>query len=140
MPDEVAICGEMAIFSEQEIVTTRKQVRDLAKSMGFGVTDITRIVTAASELTRNIQQYAHAGGVMRWAFLEQKDRVGLELSFEDSGPGIDDLNLVMQEGYSSSRSLGMGLPGAKRLMDELEITSTLGQGTCVVVRKWMHKR
>ena len=131
-----ALQGEFRIESESDIVTARKVVRDAATTLGFGITDVTRIVTAASELTRNIYHYARSG-VMRWRSLNQAARVGLELTFEDNGPGIPDIDKAMKVGFSTGKGLGMGLPGAKRLMDELTIESTVGKGTMVVVRKWL---
>jgi len=130
--------GEFRITSEHDIVMARKVVRDAATALGFGITDVTRIVTAASELTRNIYHYAKSG-VMHWRSLNQDASVGLELTFEDSGPGIADLEKAMEMGFSTGKGLGMGLPGAKRLMDELVIESTVGKGTTVVVRKWLKK-
>jgi serine/threonine-protein kinase RsbT len=128
--------GEFPIRSETDIVMARKVVRDAATVLGFGLTDVTRIVTAASELTRNIYHYAKSS-VVRWRTLNQDLRVGLELTFEDSGPGIPDIERAMEMGFSTGKGLGMGLPGAKRLMDELTIQSTVGKGTTVVVRKWL---
>lgn len=127
--------GEFRIESESNIVMARKVVRDAATSLGFGLTDVTRIVTATSELTRNIYHYANTG-VMRWRVLNQGSTVGLELTFEDSGPGIPDIQKAMEPGYTTGKSLGMGLPGSKRLMDEMTIESTVGKGTTVTVRKW----
>ncbi len=130
--------GEFRIESENDIVSARKIVRSAAVALGFGVTDVTRIVTAASELTRNI--YVHAkSGVMRWRTVNQGPHVGLELTFEDSGPGIPDVAKAMEVGYSTGTGLGMGLPGAKRLTDEMTIQSDVGKGTTVVVRKWLRK-
>jgi serine/threonine-protein kinase RsbT len=103
--------------------------------MGFGVTETTRIITAASELGRNVFKYA-GKGVMHWRTLQKGDVSGVELRFEDHGPGIADLDAAMREGYSTGGSLGMGLPGAKKLMDEMDIRTSHGQGTTVVVRKW----
>ena len=131
-----ALQGEFRIESESDIVTARKVVRDAATALGFGITDVTRIVTAASELTRNIYHYAKSG-VMRWRVLNRADGAGLELTFEDHGPGIPDVPKAMEMGFSTGKGLGMGLPGSKRLMDELTIESTVGKGTTVVVRKWM---
>ena len=128
--------GEFPIRSEADIVMARKVVRDAATVLGFGLTDVTRIVTAASELTRNIYHYAKTG-VVRWRALNQDLRAGLELTFEDSGPGIPDIERAMEMGFSTGKGLGMGLPGSKRLMDELTIQSTVGKGTTVVVRKWL---
>lgn len=127
--------GEVVIETEGDIVTARQTVRALATEVGFNTTDVTRIVTAASELARNTFQYA-GKGVMHWRRLQNEGRTGLELKFQDHGPGIPDVNLALQEGYSTGRGLGLGLPGARRLMDELEIQSDSGRGTTVIVRKW----
>lgn len=127
--------GQVAIESETDIVVARREVRDAAVQAGFGVTDVTRIVTAASELARNIFKYAGKGS-MRWRSIEDDGRSGLELSFVDSGPGIADVDRALQEGYSTGDGLGMGLPGAKRLMDDFEIQSAVGKGTTVTVKKW----
>jgi serine/threonine-protein kinase RsbT len=128
---EVAV----AISSENDIVAARKAVRSMSTDVAFGLTDVTRIVTAASELARNI--YVHAGsGVMRCQKLQHAGRVGLELTFEDRGPGIPDVAMAMRDGYTTSAGLGMGLPGSRRLMDEFTIDSHAGQGTTVRVRKW----
>ncbi len=127
--------GEVIIQIEGDIVVVRRTVRETATRLGFGITDVTRIVTAASELARNIVCYA-GSGVMRWQILTGNGKLGLELVFVDQGPGIPDIGLAMQEGYSTSGGLGMGLPGSKRLMDEIEIQSQLGTGTVVIVRKW----
>lgn len=128
--------GEFRITSENDIVMARKVVREAATALGFGLTDVTRIVTAASELTRNIYHYADTG-VIRWRTLNHAAKVGLELIFEDDGPGIPDISKAMETGFTTGNGLGMGLPGAKRLMDELTINSTVGEGTTVVVRKWL---
>ena len=126
---------QVRIGSEGDIITVRKVVREAATTTGFGITDLTRIVTAASELARNVYHYAGVGS-MRLRLLSQNDRVGIELAFEDHGPGIADVDQALREGYSTSGGLGMGLPGAKRLMDEMEIQSKVGIGTTVMVRKW----
>ena len=130
--------GEFPIESENDIVSARRLVRNAAVAAGFGLTDVTRIVTAASELTRNI--YVHAkSGVMRWRFLKSESKVGLELTFEDSGLGIPNVAKAMEAGYSTGNGLGMGLPGAKRLTDEMTVHSEVGKGTTVVGRKWLTK-
>lgn len=131
--------GEFRISSEGDIVTARRLVRNAAAALGFGITDVTRIVTAASELTRNIYQYAGAG-TMRWQSLSGDAHVGLELTFEDRGPGIANVAQAMQSGFSTSKGLGLGLPGAKRLMDEMSIRSEVGKGTTVQVRKWLRRQ
>ncbi len=130
--------GEVPIRSENDMVAVRKSVREAANRLGFGLTDVTRIVTAASELARNVYHYA-GSGVMRWRALDAGDQTGLELTFEDQGPGIPDVEQAMQEGYSTGKGLGMGLPGTKRLMDEMQIKSEVGKGTTVTVKKWRRK-
>ena len=127
--------GQIRIESESDIVVARRTVREAATQAGFGPTDVTRIVTAASELARNIFHYA-AKGSMSWRGLEGEGRCGLEVRFEDHGPGIADVSLALQEGYSTGQGLGMGLPGVKRLMDEMDIQSAPGQGTTITIRKW----
>jgi serine/threonine-protein kinase RsbT len=130
---------ELNINKESDIVNVRKIVRDIVTKMGFSITDITRIITATSELTRNI--YIHAGtGIMKWQRINSNNNVGIELIFEDYGPGIPDINQAMELGYSTMGGLGMGLPGSKRLMDEMEIQSEVGKGTVVVIRKWLRRR
>lgn len=127
--------GAVLIQNESDIIAARKVVRLTAIALGFGLTDVTRIVTAASELARNVFRFV-GSGLMRWRRLDAGDQVGIELIFEDRGPGIPDIAQAMQEGYTTGRGLGMGLPGAKRLMDEMAIQSTVGQGTTVTIRKW----
>jgi serine/threonine-protein kinase RsbT len=130
--------GEFRIGSESDIVAARRLIRNAATSLGFGITDVTRIVTAASELTRNIYQYA-GSGLMRWHCLTEGVEVGLELTFEDSGPGIPDIVKAMESGFSTGKGFGLGLPGAKRLMDEMTIQSEVGKGTKVQTRKWLRR-
>lgn len=130
--------GEFRIESEADIVTARKAVRQAAIALGFNLTDVTRIVTAASELTRNIYQYA-GSGMMRWRSLNKGISIGLELTFEDHGPGIPDIEKAMEMGFTTGNGLGLGLPGAKRLMDEMTMHSEVGRGTTVVVGKWLRK-
>lgn len=127
--------GDLYIKDEDDIVSARRTVREAAVQLGFRQTDVTRIVTATSELARNTFKYA-GQGVMHWQNIEIDGCSGIELQFVDRGPGIQDLDLAMQAGFSTSGGLGMGLPGAKRLMDEFEIESAPGQGTKVTLRKW----
>jgi serine/threonine-protein kinase RsbT len=127
--------GEVAIDDEGDVIVVRKTAREVAAQLSFSLTDVTRIVTAASELARNIFLYA-GSGVMKWRSLNGRSNVGIELTFDDHGPGITDLEQAMHEGYSTSGGLGLGLPGSRRLMDEMEITSNPGAGTSIVVRKW----
>jgi serine/threonine-protein kinase RsbT len=124
------------IRSDLDIVTARVEGRDLAKVLGFGVIDQARIATAVSELTRNIVQYADNGeAIMR--SIDIHGRVGIEIICQDQGPGIPNIELAMQDGYSTSSSLGMGMPGARRLMDEFVVESEVGIGTTVIIRKWL---
>lgn len=114
----------------------RKAIREAAKAIGFSGTDITRIVTATSELARNIFKYAGSGKV-RYRREFQLGQGGIAIVFSDNGPGIADISKALLPGYSSGDGLGMGLPGSRRLMDQLEIVSALNQGTTVTVRKWL---
>lgn len=123
------------IRSDLDIVIARTLARDTAKALGFGAIDQARIATAVSELARNIFLYAGTGTVTIRE-IERGGRKGIEIISEDQGPGIADIDLVMQDGYSTSRGMGMGLPGAKRLMDEFDIKSAEGQGTVIHCRKW----
>jgi len=125
------------IKTDLDIVSARVEGRNLARELGFGTIDQARIATAVSELTRNVVLYAPDGKVTVRAIVSDDARRGIEVVCEDNGPGIADVELVMQDGYSTSSSLGMGLPGTKRLMDEFEIETTLDVGTKVTVRKWL---
>jgi len=127
--------GTVPILFEADIAVARRVVREVAGRIGFGVTETTRIITAASELGRNVFKYA-GQGLMQWRIVQKGSACGVELSFEDLGPGIADLDAAMNDGFSTGGSLGMGLPGAKRLMDEMDIRTAPGEGTTVVVRKW----
>jgi serine/threonine-protein kinase RsbT len=109
----------------------------MAKRLGFGVIDQARIATAISELARNLVLYADGGQVVLQE-LEVEGRLGIQIVCSDQGPGIADIELVMQDGYSTQRGLGMGLPGTRRLMDEFEIESRVGEGTTVTIRKWLN--
>jgi serine/threonine-protein kinase RsbT len=124
------------IAGESDLVLARKVVREAASAIGFGVTDVTRIVTAASELTRNMYLYAGSGSAT-WRRVRDGAREGLEVVFADRGPGIANIEQAMQPGFTTSKGLGMGLPGAKRLMDEMTIVSAPGAGTTVTIRKWL---
>jgi serine/threonine-protein kinase RsbT len=130
-----ACSGDLWIKEENDIVFARRTVREAAIQLGFSPTDVTRIVTAASELARNTFKYA-GEGMMRWRRIETSNCFGIELQFVDHGPGIQDIDLALQGGFSTSGGLGMGLPGARRLMDDLEIESAPSQGTVVTLRKW----
>ena len=123
------------IASEEGIVEARQKVRELASNMGFGFVDQTRIATAVSELVRNIYQFAGKGMVT--IFSLEGDRKGIKIVCEDDGPGIADIELAMTDGYSTVKSLGLGLPGTKRLMDDFQIESEHNKGTKVTIIKWL---
>lgn len=123
------------IRSDLDIVIARTMARDMARALGFSAVDQARIATAVSELARNIYLYAGTGTVTVRE-VEKLSRKGIEIVCEDQGPGIPDVDLVMQDGYTTSRGMGMGLPGAKRLMDDFSIQSQVGVGTKIVLRKW----
>ncbi len=123
------------IVSSEGIVVARQKVRELAVNMGFSAVDQTRIATAVSELARNILVFAGKGKVAIFAL--QGDRKGIQIVCEDDGPGIADIELAMADGYSTVKSLGLGLPGARRLMDEFQLESEPGNGTRVTVTKWL---
>lgn len=123
------------IRSDLDILNARQQGRRLATELGFSLTEATFIVTAISELARNIVMYAKTGEVLLTS-VNDRSRCGIIVVAKDQGPGIADIRLAMQSGFSTSGSLGLGLPGTKRLMDEFEVSSKIGQGTTVVVKKW----
>lgn len=125
----------MTINSDADIVSARQKGRELASECGFPSTDLAVVATAISELARNIVRYAVRGEIIL-RVVDDRGRLGVEVIATDDGPGIPDVALAMQDGYSTSGSLGLGLPGTRRLMDELEIHSELGKGTTVTARKW----
>jgi serine/threonine-protein kinase RsbT len=130
-----ASCRVVPILGAEDLVEARRAVRETATILGFLGPDATRLVTAASELARNILE--HAGrGTMCLRPLERGGRLGIELEFEDHGPGIPDLDRAMEEGFSTRGGTGMGLPGARHLMDEMSISSIVGVGTMIQSRKW----
>jgi len=125
----------VAIDSDHDIVTARQRGRALAEQIGFSNSNLTLIATAISELARNILLYAKKGEV-RLGIVEEDGRQGLAVVASDQGPGIADIDRAMEVGYSTSGSLGLGLPGVRRLMDDFEIVSKMGRGTTVSTRKW----
>jgi serine/threonine-protein kinase RsbT len=126
------------IRTDADIVTARQQGRALAQQLGFAYSDLTVIATAISELGRNILTYAGSGEIVL-----RQDQVGsnrgIVVVARDEGPGIPDIALAMQDAYSTSNSLGLGLPGTRRLMDEFAIDSVVGRGTTVTVKKWLER-
>jgi serine/threonine-protein kinase RsbT len=125
----------MAIRSETDVVQVRQAVRNWAKELGFSLVDQTKIVTAASELARNVLVHG-GGGCARLESLQEGLRRGLRLHFEDQGPGIPDVQLALRDGYTTGSGLGLGLSGSKRLVNEFEIATKVGEGTRVTVVKW----
>jgi serine/threonine-protein kinase RsbT len=125
----------LPLQTTEHIVTVRQAVRREAVALGFSLVDQTKIVTAASELARNTLQHG-GGGTASIETLVNGVRLGLRLTFEDSGPGIADITLAMRDGYSTMGGLGLGLSGAKRLSNEFAIESTPGRGTRVVITRW----
>jgi serine/threonine-protein kinase RsbT len=127
------------IDNSDDIVAARKAGHQLALDLGFSLTDVTMIATAISEIARNITSYAGRGAV-RVAVADREGRKALVVRAEDEGPGIADVERAMEDGYSTGRGLGMGLPGARRLMDRLIVESALGRGTVVEMWKWVPAR
>ena len=126
----------VAIDSDADIVVARQRGRELAATIGFKGSDLTMIATAISEVARNIVVYAQRGEV-RFSKGEKSGKGGIVVVAKDDGPGIADIGKAMTDGFSTGGSLGLGLPGAKRLMDELEIDTAVGKGTTVVLKKWL---
>jgi serine/threonine-protein kinase RsbT len=127
------------INTDQDIVLARQQGKALAATAGFSAVDSTLIATAISELARNIVSYAKKGEIVLQG-LTGPGRRGIVVIASDNGPGIADIRLALRDGYSTSGSLGLGLPGVRRLMDEFEIATTLGRGTVVRIKKWRQEQ
>jgi len=125
----------MSIQSSADVVLVRQSVRQFAVKQGFSLVDQTKMVTAASELARNTLDYG-GGGTVKLEALQDGIRQGLRLTFEDEGPGIPDIELALKDGYTTGSGLGMGLSGTKRLVNEFNIVSHVGKGTCVTITKW----
>jgi serine/threonine-protein kinase RsbT len=131
----VADEAHVAVQSDRDIILARQQGRDLALKAGFKGSDLTVIATAISEIARNIIVFAQRGD-MTLSVIEKAGKRGVMVVAEDQGPGIPDIAQAMRDGFSTGKSLGLGLPGAKRLMDEFEIQSEVGKGTTITMRKW----
>ncbi|WP_207625653.1 anti-sigma regulatory factor [Niastella populi] len=125
----------MKIEKEQDVVPFRNRVKEYAVKIGMSLVNQTKLITAASELVRNMLKYANGGVVLIEVISQGRDN-GIRLTFQDKGPGIGDIALAMKDGYSSGKSLGIGLPGAKRLVNEFDIKSIVGEGTTVTIIKW----
>ena len=126
----------LEIGSEHDILTARQRGRELASEAGITGSDLTLVATAISEIARNIVEYAGRGELTLTLIGDGENR-GILVVARDHGPGIADVAQAMQDGYSTGRSLGLGLPGARRLMDEFEVDSEEGEGTTVTMKKWM---
>jgi serine/threonine-protein kinase RsbT len=131
----VAKTESLPLISQQDIVSARQVIRSAAQQVGLSIVDQTKIVTAASELARNAVVYG-GGGMLEWEVIEENGKRGLRLTISDNGPGIADLSLAMKDGWTSGSGLGLGLPGAKRLVNEFDIVSGPGNGTKVTVTRW----
>ncbi|MDB5397065.1 MAG: putative anti-sigma regulatory factor, serine/threonine protein kinase [Rhodospirillales bacterium] len=128
----------VTIANESDIVTARQMGRALSEQVGFQGSDLTIIATAISEIARNIVTYAQRGEIVLRP-VTANSRRGVVVVARDDGPGIPDIARAMQDGYSTGKTLGLGLPGARRLMDEFEIQSEVGVGTIVTMRKWLRR-
>jgi serine/threonine-protein kinase RsbT len=123
------------VHKEQDVVFFKNRVKEFAVKIKMGLVNQTRLITAASELVRNMMRYADGGSCL--IEVVSSGRInGIRLTFEDKGPGIPDLAAAMRDGFSTGKSLGLGLPGAKRLVNEFELKSKVGEGTTVVILKW----
>jgi serine/threonine-protein kinase RsbT len=133
--DTLASLGSLPLRSEADIVASRQKVRVLCQHLKFSLVDQTKMITAASELSRNTLIHG-GGGAMRWELLDDGLRRGLRLHFEDQGRGIPDLKLALTDGWTSGSGMGLGLPGSKRLVHEFDLQSTPGAGTRVSITRW----
>ena len=127
---------QVRIANSADIVAARQQGRALASQAGFSHSNLTIIATAISEVARNIVEYAKEGEVIITLITDATKR-GVEIVASDAGPGIPDVATVMRDGFSTGKGLGIGLPGARRLMDEFAIASTVGSGTVITMKKWV---
>jgi serine/threonine-protein kinase RsbT len=126
---------KMQIEKEQDVVPFRNRVKEQAVKIGMSLVNQTKLITAASELVRNMLKYAGGGLVIIEVITQGRDN-GIRLTFTDKGPGIKDIPLAMKDGFSTGKSLGLGLPGTKRLVNEFDIKSVVGEGTTVSIIKW----
>ena len=125
----------MPVLREQDVVPFRNRVKEYAVKIRMGLVNQTKLITAASELVRNMLRYADGGTVLIEVVSRGRDS-GIRLTFDDKGPGIADVSIAMKDGYSTAKSLGLGLPGAKRLVNEFDIQSEVGKGTKITILKW----
>ena len=132
MSDEA---GSLPLRTEEDIVASRQKVRQLTQALTFSLVDQTKMITAASELSRNTVVHG-GGGEMRWELVHDGIKRGLRLHFVDTGAGIADISLAMRDGWTSGSGMGLGLPGSKRLVHDFELDSTPGAGTRVSITRW----
>jgi serine/threonine-protein kinase RsbT len=125
----------MSIFKEQDVVPFRNRVKEYAVKIGMGLVNQTKLITAASELVRNMLRYANGGETIIEVISKGREN-GIRLTFADKGPGIPNIDQAMKDGFSTGKSLGLGLPGTKRLVNEFDIKSIVGKGTTVTIVKW----
>jgi serine/threonine-protein kinase RsbT len=125
----------LEVTTDQDVVRVRQLVRTVAVAVKLSLVDQTKLVTAASELARNTLVYG-GGGTVEVARVENGRRSGIRIVFADRGPGIVDLDLALTDGYTTGSGLGLGLSGARRLVDEFDIQTAVGQGTSITVTKW----
>lgn len=123
------------VQKEQDVVLLRNRVREVAVKIKMGLVNQTKLITAASELLRNMLRYGGGGNCLIEIVTRGRDN-GVRLTFQDKGPGIPDIDAAMRDGFSTGKSLGLGLPGAKRLCNEFDLKSKLGEGTTVMILKW----
>lgn len=126
---------KMPIEKEQDVVPFRNRVKEYAVKLGMSLVNQTKLITAASELVRNMLKYA-GGGLAIIEVISMGRDSGIRLIFQDQGPGIENVGLAMKDGFTTGKSLGIGLPGAKRLVNEFDIKSIVGEGTTVTIIKW----
>ncbi|WP_228012022.1 anti-sigma regulatory factor [Flavobacterium hungaricum] len=126
---------EVAIIREQDVVPLRNRVKDYGVKAGMSILNQTKLITATSELVRNLLKYGGGGKVIVEEVSNGREK-GVRVTFTDNGPGIADIDLAMKDGYSTGKSLGLGLPGTKRLVNEFDIKTEMGVGTTVTIIKW----
>ncbi|GAB2544151.1 anti-sigma regulatory factor [Rufibacter soli] len=126
---------KISIQKEQDVVLFRNRIKEVATKIGMSLVNQTKLITAASELVRNMLRYG-GGGITHLEVISKNSIPGVRLVFQDEGPGIEDVTLAMKDGFSTGKSLGLGLPGAKRLVNDFQIKSELGKGTTVTIIRW----
>lgn len=135
MPIIILSKDEIRVDNEQDVVPFRNRTKACAVKIGMGIVSQTKLITAASELARNMLKYGR-GGIILIEVVNKGTDTGIRLTFIDQGPGIENIDLALQDGYTTGKGLGLGLPGARRLMNEFNIHSQVGKGTTVTVIKW----